>query len=875
MNITTTCIKYLFFLLYIFASVSLEGQTILGKKVNFSISEMSIPDALSELIIRAGVNISFSPAFFDPAEKVSVESGYYNIKSILEIILKDTGIDFRVWEDNILLYRRENQYFTICGYVRDSETGEALPWTTVFHAISGKGVLANAYGYYCIKLPEGEQLLRFSNVGYEKLEVLVKVKKAEKLDADMRPSITWAAAVLVSSPVEKTVHEAPNQQNILASRLAIFTAPGGEPDLLRMVQALPGVQSGADGFGGLHIRGGNADQNLILLDDVPVFNPSHSAGLFSIFNTSLVKSAVLTKGGFPARYGGRLSSVLEIRTREGSLEKSSAAVGAGFLATSVYVETPVIKDRAALIIGGRRSHLDRFFKKRSRENKIGENKTGEAIYHFFDGNAKLNAQLSKNDRIYLSYYTGGDRFKDFAETGDTFNEHTSEIKRISYDYDWGNRITSLRWNHLFSKRLFSNTTLFSSKFNYNSKIEDSENIYIEKKLSFSTLERVQFSSDITESGLRSDFDFFLNDKHRLKWGTGVIHRVFVPSILNSVMEENFIDSMQTFTTPLTLDSVDYTGTEAYAYFSDGWKSEKWEVNGGLHAAWFKAGKFTNFSLEPRLSIRYFILKKTAISAATSRMTQFLHLLTTTDAGLPNDLWVPATAHAKPENAWQTTAGFHQKIGESWLLNTEFYWKKMSGLLSYTDSVLHTMSTQSVDASSWEELAVSGTGKSTGWEVLLEKNKGKLIGWASYTLSKTERNFNHKLPYRFDSRHVFHLVLAYHLSDWLEANAGWSFQSGLPARDFEQLRKNFIFSDIFETSTAKVENSRLPAYHRLDVGLSANFRTGKISHQLSLGVYNLYNRKNAFLAYPTANKKEWIKINALPLLPGVRWVARIK
>ena len=871
---TRIIFKNIFFLLIIGVPLTLEGQSILDKKVHFSAFQLPLTEALYELSVQADVNISFSAAFFDTTEKVNLKIGERSLGNILEIILANTGIGFREWEGNILLFRKPIPYIDLCGYVRDVENGEALPWATIFHPASGKGVQANAYGYYCLKLPTGNQQLEFSYVGYEKAEFTVKVKKGVKLDVNLHPSITFSEVVLVSAPVAKTVQEAPNQQNILTARLATFVAPGGEPDLLRMVQALPGVQSGADGFGGLHIRGGNADQNLILMDDVPVFNPSHTAGLFSIFNTSMVKSAVLTKGGFPARYGGRLSSVLEVRTKEGSLEKPSASVGIGLLATSIQLETPIVKDRISLILTGRRSQLDSFLRNRSMKKKAQEGKMGETNYHFFDANAKLHIRLSENDRLYLSYYTGRDRFADFSEKDSPVSDRKRMITGINYNYNWGNRIASLRWNHLYGKRLFSNTTFISSHFNYNSNIEDSgTSFYNDKKIIVNT-EKVNFSSAMEAAALRSDFDFFYNESHHLKWGAGITRRVFVPSILNSVLEDDFIDSMQTFTTPLVLDSVDYAGTEVYTYLSDGWKGKKWEVNGGIYTSWFNAGKLNHFSLQPRLSIRFSCWEKTTLSVTASRMTQHLHLLTTTDAGLPNDLWVPATLKARPENAWQSTIGIHQKIKEAWLLNSEIYWKYMDGLLSYTDSVFSSTPAQTVDATSWESLAISGKGKSVGWEVLLEKNKGDLRGWISYTLSKTERKFNEDRPYRFDSRHVVHLTMAYRLANWLEANLSWAYQSGLPVRDFERLRTNFIFSDIFEVSNTRIQKDRLPAYHRLDLGIAANWTTGKLIHQISLGIYNAYNRKNAFLVFPAEDGTAWMKINSLPLLPSIRWTGKI-
>jgi hypothetical protein len=855
---------------------NLHSQFLLDKRIDFAVSAKTVPDALFLLSEKADVNIVFSPNFFDKSEKITLNFQNQALRSIITAILKNTDYGFKESNGSILLSKKIIvEYYDLCGYVRDSESGEALSNTAVFDPKTGAGVLTNGYGYYCIKLKKGTTNLQFSYVGYTKQELTVPIKMGAKLDIALKPNITLKEVVLVSSLVDKKVQEAPSQQNILVGKLKTFASAGGEPDLFRILQGLPGVQSGADGFGGLHIRGGNADQNLILLDDVPVFNPSHSAGLFSIFNTSLIKSAVLTKGGFPARYGGRLSSVLEVRTKEGNLEKVSASAGVGFLATTASLEVPIVKNKVSLLLGGRRSHIDNYLKNTSRKQKELDGKTGELDYFFYDFNAKLNTILSEKDRLYLSLYTGSDKYTDFSNQKVIIDPFSTVQKSLDYGYTWGNRIASLRWNHLYSNKLFSNITLISSHFNYNSRIEKIDSFFsVTNKLIRINADETRFNSTINETALRADFDYFLNEKNRLKMGLGITNRQFIPSILSNEKLFNFVDSMTSFKTPLDIDSTNYGGWETYAYISDEWKYKNWEINAGIHATAFYTEGVSNLSLQPRLNVQYFIKPKTAVSFSGSRMTQFLHLLTTTDAGLPNDLWVPATAKSAPENAWQATVGVHQKLGDRWLLNTEIFAKKMTGLLTYKDSLF--IQNNTVDVKTWEDVAQTSKGTSIGWEVLLEKNKGNLTGWLSYTLSKAQRTYgNDVTPYRFDSRHVLHLNIAYHFADWLEASVAWAYQSGLPTADFQRLRDNFLFTDIFKTSDVTVKNNRLPAYHRLDVGLSTQFKTRKLNHQIQIGAYNIYNQKNAFLAFPSdKNKASWTQINALPLMPSIRYVLTV-
>jgi hypothetical protein len=739
--------------------------------------------------------------------------------------------------------------------------------------------LTNGYGYYCIKLKKGATTLQFSYVGYTKQELIVPIKMGAKLDVALKPNITLKEVVLVSSLVEKKVQEAPNQQNILTKKLSTYPSLGGEPDLFRQLQGLPGVQSGADGFGGLHIRGGNADQNLILLDDVPVFNPSHTSGLFSIFNTNLVKSAVLTKGGFPARYGGRLSSVLDVRTKEGSFDKTTASVGVGFIATSLAVETPIVKDKVSILLGGRRSHLDGFLRNRSIKAKEEEGETGTSDYYFYDANAKLNFKLTDKDRLYLSFYAGGDQFADSTKIVGAKRTPKVDDALLSYRYDWGNRIGSLRWNHIFGNKLFSNTTLVFSRFDYKTKTD--RTIFLRDTSGIDLIANqwnTTFGSLIEERALRTDFDYFSNEKHRIKTGFGITQRNFTPTVLSKNNEIKLTNNNAVVLSRkenLGLDSIVYRGAEGYAYISDEWKTGNWEINAGLHAALFSSQNHNPLSLQPRFSARYYLNQHTALSISGARMTQFLHLLTTTDAGLPNDLWVPSTQKATPENAWLGTLGVHQELGKNWLLNAEIYHKKMTSLPAFTDTIV-LKDNKIIDANTWEDLVQIGTGTASGLEILMEKHKGNWTGWVAYTLSKTSRTFKNKEEaYRFDSRHTFHANISYHLGNVWEATAAWSYQSGLPIADFEQLRDNFIFKDLFQSSPSTIQNNRLPAYHRLDCGINANFDKKKFKHSISIGAYNAYNRKNAFLSFSTSSdKKAWTQINALPLMPSIRYVLTV-
>jgi len=857
-------------LIFVLLGLNLQGQSVLNKRINFKVNNISISDALVNLSEQNNINIVFSSSFFNANKRITLNIKNQTIKFILNKILYNTNIIYKANNESILLINKERFY--LFGYIKDQESGEILPGASIIDLSKGKGVITNGYGYYCIDLAKGENELNFSYIGNKSVTKTIKITKTTNLDIELEPSNYLKDVIIVSSIDNKLLQESTNQNNIITKKLNTFSVPGGEPDILRQLTLLPGVQSGADGFGGLHIRGGNADQNLILLDDVPIFNPSHSIGLFSIFNTSIIKSAVLTKGGFPARYGGRLSSVLEVRTKDGNAFKPSATIGLSFIASSATIETPIIKDKLSILLSARRSHLDKFLRNISKKNKERENKMGQTDYHFIDYNAKINFKLSNKDRFYFSYYNGNDNFEDITHKENNLPDD-NRIRKDSllYNYNWGNNIASFRWNHLFNKKLFSNTSLIYSNFKYGSKIIDKNSYFLKIKKIEEYIDSTTFNSEVEEISLRTDFDYFLNTKHRIKMGGGITKRNFIPTILKRNETFNFIDSSSVYSTPIAVNKVDYSGIEFYGYLNDQLNLGNFQFNMGLHLSSFSIDKTVSYSIQPRISSKYHYNKNNTISFSTSKMTQFLHLLSTTDAGLPSDLWVPATSKVKPENSWISTIGYQHKFAEGWVLNSELYYKTMTGMQYYVDSVFN-LSNKDININSWEEIINTGVGKSYGWEILLEKYKGNLTGWVSYTLSKSSRTvLNQKNPYKFSSLNNFNIQLSYSISKFINLNLAWSYQSGLPADQHKQSENNFLFADLFEDSSIDIKNNKLPAYHKLDIGLSANIIRNRFLHTLSIGAYNVYNRKNAFLIFPKENRKEWVQINSLPLLPSIRYV----
>ena len=439
------------------------AQTILEQKVDFNAKDLPLKKALIQLSRQINTGITFNGNII-PDKTISANFEGKEVEEVLAHFLAKTSIQYKLVESQLVLYKvKRKQWYTISGYIKDGETGERLIAANIFDPKSQKGLASNEYGFFSITLPQGEQHLDFSFLGYATKSKKINLKKNTDLAINLKPSLTLKEVVVTSKGVNQDAFAIANQaNNVPITEMSNLPALGGETDILRTISLLPGVQTGTGGFGGVNIRGGSADQNLILLDGVPVYNATHLGGLFSIFNSSAIKSAKLYKGNFPARFGGRLSSVLDVRTKEGNQRKLAGEASLGLIAWSGTIEGPIVKDKSSFFFSVRRSIFDVFLRPISRKVKERKGDTGTTGHTFLDLNGKVNFYLGKKDQLFLSVYHGNDNFSDSNQSIiDGLDFRTIAHRQ---DLDWGNTIGVLRWNHLFSDRLFANTTLNFSKF---------------------------------------------------------------------------------------------------------------------------------------------------------------------------------------------------------------------------------------------------------------------------------------------------------------------------------------------------------------------------------------------------------------------------
>ncbi len=762
---------------------------------------------------------------------------------------------FYIFTTCIFLYSHASAQLnrvTISGNVRDASTGEDLIGATVIAQGTNIGATTNAYGHYAINLPPGKYFLRISYIGYESAVREVDATASRQLNITLKPEATELKEVEIRANTTRTDLDRTQMSkvDIPITKVKELPAIFGEVDVLKTLQLLPGVQSGNEGTTGFFVRGGGSDQNLIVLDEALVYNASHLFGFFSVFNSDAIKNVEFYKGGFPAKFGGRLSSVVDVNLKDGNNQKFSGAGGIGLIASRLTLEGPIQKGKSSFIVSGRRTYFD-IFTRAYNESKA-DDPTWNPIpdYYFYDLNAKANFQLDSNNRLYLSGYFGRDVFG--------FN-------RNNFNFNWGNATTTARWNHSFSPRLFLNTTATYTSYNYE----------IANKF-----DRFNFSigSNVEDYTLKTDFDFAVAEKHYMTFGlSGIYHRFGVGRVQIESSDNSFSLNQSS-----TLE-----GTELGAYVSDDWDiSPRWKLNYGLRGSGFVYKDKFYTGLEPRSSLRFKASDKVSFKGSYTNMNQYVHLVSNSGASLPTDIWYPSTQKVMPQISNQVAAGVTALIfGEKLLLTNEVYYKWMDRQIDFRDGAQLFLNPE------LENEFVFGRGWSYGNEIFLEKREGNFTGWVSYTLSWTYRQFpdinnGEKFFPKYDQRNNLNIVASYKLSTRFTVSATWVYGDG----NAFSLPTGYMYLNNLDRSRAtlipyyeKRNDLRMPAYHRLDFAAVWKFAPKWGSSDLTFSVYNLYNRRNPFSIYldverptqqdqalPLPTKVSIMQISLFPIIPSLTY-----
>ena len=707
--------------------------------------------------------------------------------------------------------------YTISGFISDSANGEVLIGASVFVKGTTKGTAANVYGFYSLTLPAGNYTIDYSYIGFKQKEIPVT------LSADVKMDIRLSTAAVVSNEV--VIKADRNQEQVTSTQTSAISIPissirtvptiGGETDIIKVVQLMPGIKRGGEGQNQMFVRGGSGDDNLILLDEATVYNVSHLFGFFSVFNNDALKDITMYKGGFPAQYGGRLSSVMDIRMKDGNDNSFHAVGGIGLLSSHLTVEGPIIKNKCSFLISARRSYIDQVFKLVYKQNVL--------PYYFFDANLKLNYTVNDKNRIFFSSYYGDDVLATKQESDSSFFDGGFRL---------GNFTTTARWNHTFGPQLFSNVSLIHTRFRYDVEAKIPGNSFLTQ-------------SRISDYGVKDDYSYFINPDNTVRFGIAYTMHIFRPNVVSTAGEiSDYLRSRE--------GAKVYTN-ELGLYYNQEFRIDSTiKINYGMRLSALATTNAFYFSPEPRFSATWNFKRTQSFKFSYSRMTQYLHLVSSSSIALPTDLWYPVTKNVKPLYCDQVALAYNLNASKiQTLFTVETYYKWMQNLIEYREGAVLVLN------DNYEKELVNGNGHAYGFEFFAQRTEGKLTGWIGYTLSWSVRQFddlNHGNPYfaKFDRRHDFSIVATYDFTKRFSVAAVWVYSTG---QRFTPTTGEFLMPDASLSQVnilpiyADKNSIQLPPSHRLDINFVMKSRLNrkhmKWTGEWQVGAYNVYNRAQPY------------------------------
>lgn len=782
---------------------------------------------------------------------------------------------FKVMKINLILFvfliivcNAIGQNYTISGYITESGSDERLVQANVYDKITFKGTTSNNFGFYSFTLPGGTYQLNYSYVGYQVRSLFINLTRDTIINVSL-PIIGALQEIVVraDNPDAFRSRMLISQQDIPIERVQSLPSFLGEADVFKTIKLMPGVQSGNEGQSGLYIRGGGPDQNLILLDGIPVYNAEHLFGIFSVFNPDMVKNIELYKGGFPARYGGRLSSVVDITSKDGNLNKFKGSATIGMISSKINFEGPIIKGKTSFNISARRSYIDILSKPVVKAFFDDEN---YAEYYFYDINAKLNHIFSERSRLFFSLYYGYDDV--VTSIFDSYVQNENRWKEWNnFGLNWSNLVGSLRWNYVLSQRLFANFTLFTTSFDFFAKhqyIKESEGANY-----FDDFD-IYYGSRIGDAGIKIDLDHFAIPGLTFKYGYHFIKQGFFYAFSDEPSTTARADLKKNISWAIGLNK-----PWLHQLYAEGdlHVSGLLHINAGLHSSVYMIDEKNFFSLQPRSSVLFLLSDKISVNASYTKMTQYINLLSSSTFSMPSDLWLPATSRIPPPVANQFSVGGRYDFGKGITANFDAFTKRMKGLIEYKEGVNFFENKKD-----WEDKVETGKGLTDGVEFLLQKTEGKTTGWIGYTLSWNRRKFDNLnngefFWAKYDRRHDIGLSVTHKFNNRIDAGLIWIFGSGSRATlPTQVIRLEGLPAGVGRTHILGYYNERnnyqLPNYHRLDAGINFHKFRENSSRTWRLGFINAYNQRNPFYLYVGYhNNKNVIKqVSIFPVLPTISY-----
>ena len=799
-------------------------------------AQTSLRDGMAVLEKKYGIHFVYDASL--PLERKSGQLNGTTLEEALAHLFEGSDIRYEIKGKHVIL--KKNWKVTISGLILDAASGETLIGAGV---TSGKdGAVTNNFGFYSLSIPgkDDKVSVTYSYVGYMTKTISIRVQKDTTINVRLSPGASLEEAI-VTAQRESGV-AATKMSAIEVPVAAIKSAPAlfGEADVLKTIQLLPGVQGGTEGFSGLYVLGGGPDENLLLLDGIPIYNAEHMLGIFSVFQPEAVKKVTLYKGSFPARYGGRISSIIDVRTNDGNLYETHGSFGVSMLSDKLHLEGPIWKGKTSFSVSARGMHtllLTPIIKL-----------TGfDGNYFFYDLDAKLTHRFSDRDRLYFNVYNGLDDFyyrnQDNYGSGRTGGDIADNQ---NLGIRWGNTVAALRWNHVLGPKLFANTTVAFNRY----KMQIESDLVSKETGLDGSLGNNRYQFDY-RSGMRDwvakvDFDYTPSPSQKVKFGADYTYHTFIPETFTTYAHEVMGGVVQIDTTISMKSNAEQVGHEASLYVEDDIRiGSRLTLNPGFHASLFGTQGKTYWSLEPRMSAKVAMSEDWSAKVSYSRMSQYVHLLSSSQISLPVDLWVPITKDIRPETSDQYSLGLYFNGIPGWEFSLEGYYKNMRNVLEYKEGVAFMF-----DSSGWENKVEVGTGRAMGIELFIEKTMGKTTGWLGYTLAKSDRLFptiNHgeRFPYRYDRRHNVNLLVNHKFNEKFDISATWNFASGgtttLPERRIVMMSP-FNPPRYADLVTSR-NNYRLPASHTLNLGFNFHRKHNRGEGIWSLSVYNVYNHMN--------------------------------
>lgn len=890
-------------MMMIFSLSGLQAQTNRvdeTRMVTLNMQKASVREILDEIQKQTGVTFSYESSLLSGLQKTTFRADDEALTDCLTRLFANLPVVYKM-TGNVVVLKRKPKQVTVSGFVRDKRSAESLIGASVYEAHSRVGTASNNFGFFSLTLPPGNITIRSSYIGYTSHQhILNGLERDTVLAIELEPSASLEEVVITGQSNDKQSVLSTQMGALEINQQTIRSTPVmfGEADIIKTLQLTPGVSAGTEGTAGMYVRGGNVDENLFLIDGNPVYQINHIGGIFSAFNPEAISGMDFFKSGFPSRYGGRLSSVVDVHTKEGNMKEYHGSASIGLISGNLNFEGPIIKDRTSFNIGLRRTWLDVLSAPAvAIANKITK-KDGtrlRARYAFHDLNLKVNHIFNDRSRMYLSLYNGNDVLKG----GSTDFPDQDSDNNYNYDSDvslrWGNIMATAGWTYVFNNRLFGKVSGVFTR--YHSRLRNTEHDVVgnegDEDYSDSFREN-ETNTGITDFGLRTSFDYLPASAHHIRFGGDYLVHRFHPEYNRSVAyeknEETSVEIGQEFANDLLW------GHEAGVYAEDDWTlSSAVRLNAGLRFSLFNVQGKTYTGLEPRVSLRWLLDDNLSFKASYSRMNQYVHLISNSFISLPTDAWMPVTRKLKPLISDQVSAGFYYNLNKEYNFSVEGYYKTLDNLLEYRDG--HTFTPSFVN---WEDKLTAGEGRSYGAEFMVRKETGRTTGWVGYGLSWSDRQFDElnqgaRYPARFDNRHKLNIVVMHKISPKVELSAAWSYASGNHVTlSLENYYENGTGSPTnndnrYMGASESIDyyegrnNYQLPAYHRLDLGIKI-YRPKKKGRMgiWTVSIYNVYSRMNPFMIYKSdktvpdpgssygKNVPVFKTIGIMPIIPSISY-----